>query len=28
LLESPAIQDWLLESESEIEVISQDETGQ
>ena len=28
LLESPAIQDWLLESESETEVISQDETGQ
>jgi glutathione S-transferase len=28
LLESPAIQDWLLESESEIEVISQDEAGQ
>ena len=28
LLESPAIQDWLLESESETEVISHDETGQ
>ena len=28
LLESPAIQEWLLESESETEVISQDETGQ
>ena len=28
LLESPAIQDWLLESESETEVIKQDETGQ
>lgn len=28
LLESPAIQDWLLESESETEVISQEETGQ
>lgn len=28
LLESPAIQEWLLESESEIEVISQDEKGQ
>ena len=27
LLESPAIQEWLLESESETEVISQDETG-
>jgi glutathione S-transferase len=28
LLESPAIQDWLLESESETEVITQDEAGQ
>lgn len=28
LLESPAIQEWLLESESETEVISQDEKGQ
>ena len=28
LLESSAIQDWLLESESETEVIRQDETGQ
>jgi glutathione S-transferase len=28
LLESPAIQDWLLESESETEVIKQDEAGQ
>jgi glutathione S-transferase len=28
LLESAALQDWLLESESEIEVIKQDETGQ
>lgn len=28
LLESAAIQDWLLESESETEVIKQDETGQ
>lgn len=27
LLESPAIQEWLLESESETEVIRQDETG-
>ena len=28
LLESAAIQDWLLESESETEVIKQEETGQ
>jgi glutathione S-transferase len=28
LLESAAIQDWLLESESETEVIRQDEAGQ
>jgi glutathione S-transferase len=28
LLESAALQDWLLESESETEVIKQDETGQ
>ena len=28
LLESAAIQDWLLESESETEVIRQDEKGQ
>jgi len=28
LLESAAIQEWLLESESEIEVIAEDETGQ
>jgi glutathione S-transferase len=28
LLESEAIQDWLLESESETEVISREETGQ
>ena len=28
LLESEAIQDWLLESESETEVIKRDETGQ
>ena len=28
LLESPAIQDWLLESESETEVIQQEEAGQ
>jgi glutathione S-transferase len=28
LLDSPAIQEWLLESESETEVISQEETGQ
>lgn len=28
LLESAAIQDWLLESESETEVIQQEETGQ
>ncbi len=28
LLESAAMQDWLLESESETEVIVQDETGQ
>lgn len=28
LLESKAIQEWLLDSESEIEVIEQDETGQ
>jgi glutathione S-transferase len=28
LLESPAIQDWLAESESEIEVIKREETGQ
>ena len=28
LLESEAMQDWLLESESETEVISREETGQ
>jgi glutathione S-transferase len=28
LLESAAIQDWLLESESETEVIKREETGQ
>ncbi len=28
LLESPAVQEWLLESESETEVIDQEETGQ
>ena len=28
LLESGAIQDWLLDSESETEVISHEETGQ
>ena len=28
LLESPAIQDWLAESESETEVIKREETGQ
>lgn len=28
LLESPALQDWLLASESETEVITEDEAGQ
>ena len=28
LLESPAIQDWLIESESETEVIKREEAGQ
>jgi glutathione S-transferase len=28
LLESPAIQDWLAESESETEVIKREERGQ
>lgn len=28
LLESPAVQEWLLESESETEVIDQEEKGQ
>ena len=28
LMESKALQDWLLASESETEVIAQDEAGQ